>query len=66
MTEDPRQITAIENLAEHLKSLHRERFFGTVAIQFKEGRIGLVRQEKTILPEAFGVASPNGKTEREG
>lgn len=64
MREDPRQIRAIENLAEHLKTLHRQGFFGTISIQFKAGSVGLVRQEETILPHVFeGNGNHIGKTE---
>ena len=38
-------------ITELLDKLKRERFYGTVALQFKGGHLDLIRKEETIKPE---------------
>jgi hypothetical protein len=44
-------------ITELLDKLKRERFYGTVALQYKGGHLSLIRKEETIPP------TPEGKTQ---
>jgi hypothetical protein len=44
-------------ISELLDKLKRERFYGTVALQFKSGHLQLIRKEENIQP------TPEGKTQ---
>ncbi len=41
-------------ITELLEKLKRERFYGTVALQFKGGHLDLIRKEETIKPKQEG------------
>ena len=57
MTVTGSTTTALEQAHVLLDQLARERFFGTVSFQFKDGTVVLIRKEETILP-----TTPNGRT----
>lgn len=54
----------IQQAQQLLAKLAAERFFGTVAFQFKDGQVILVRKEETILPSEV-LRKSNGKTSYE-
>ena len=48
-----------------LAKLADERFFGTVAFQFKGGQVVLVRKEETLLPSEAARQSNYGRPDNE-
>ncbi len=54
-------MNPVEQAQQLLRRLAAERFFGTIAFQFKRGEIILVREERTIVPTDL----PDGRTDHE-
>lgn len=52
----------IEQAHALLDKLATGRFYGTVSLQFKDGRVVLIRKEETILPASADAKTPNGRT----
>ena len=52
------------SLAELLRSLESERFYGKLELQYRDGRVELIRQEKTIKPNSTQGIPANGFNNR--
>jgi len=48
----------MNELAELLKELERDRFYGSIEVKFEAGAVTLIRRTETINPRAR-AASPN-------
>ena len=59
-TKEASRMNTLKQAQEMLARLGAEKFFGTVAFQFKGGQIVLIRREETILPSE--VAPNYGRT----
>lgn len=56
-------MTALEQAHTLLDQLSRERFFGSITFQFKNGEVSLIRREETIVPNGAESKATNGRTE---
>jgi len=53
-----------DRIANFLADLERQRFFGSLTLQYRDGQLVLVRREETLLPEK-AVCGHNGETVNE-
>lgn len=45
----------LQDLVAYLSRLARERFYGSVEIKYEDGRVVLVKVNRTFKPEDFGA-----------
>jgi hypothetical protein len=55
-------MSAIEQAHALLDQLARERYYGSVSFQFKNGEVVLIRREETIVPSSAESKATNGRT----